>query len=232
MALETTLRCRRLALAWLAAWALALPSAAPAAGSPEASWRADSLEALVARFRAMPGFSARFDEDKTIALLERPLRSSGRLAFVPPQLLVRRVEEPAASLLRLDGDELLWADGSGSERIDLGASPTARAFAHTFTDVLAGDLPRLRASYDISFRPEGADPTRPGSAWRLELTPRDADLARVIDGVSIRGHGVVPTRLEVREASGDVTVTRFHDVDSERRFEEPEITRLLRPPGS
>lgn len=249
MALETTLRWRRLGLAWIAVCTLAPlgagagGTAADATGSRDGpgaagsrprgaagvdDWRADSLEALVGRFRQMPGLQARFEEEKSIALLERPLRSSGQLAFVPPQLLVRRVDWPTPSLLRLDGDRLLWADASGSERLDLGANPTARAFARTFTDVLAGDLPRLRASYEISFRPQGS---APASAWRIDLTPRDDALARAISSISIEGRGVAPERLWVREASGDATVTRFHDVDPDHRFDEAEIARLLRPPS-
>ena len=189
------------------------------------------LEDLIGRFRAMPGFSARFEEEKTIALLSRPLRSRGAVYFAPPALLVRRVEEPVPSLLELDADQLRYSDATGSEQFDLGANPTARVFARTFTDVLAGDLPRLEATYQIAFRAEKPGPAAPESAWQIELTPRDAALARGIESLRLRGHGVALVDLVVREGSGDVTATRFSDVDAKRHFEESEIARLLRPPA-
>jgi hypothetical protein len=190
-----------------------------------------TLEALVDGFRAMPGFSARFEEEKTIALLERPLRASGRVYFVPPQRLVRRVVEPVPSLLELDADTLHYQDATGSDRFDLGASPTARVFAHTFTDVLAGDLPRLRATYDIRFEPEAEGEAGERAPWRLDLVPRDPTLGRAIEGLRVRGHGQVVLDLVVREASGDVTVTRFHDVDSRHAPAPPDAGLPSGPPA-
>jgi hypothetical protein len=210
---------------------LLLPALTPAVAD---AGPATSLEGLIARFKAMPGFSARFEDEKRIALLARPLRSRGTLYFVPPSLLLRRVDDPP-SLLRLESDRLVFSDSRGSESLDLGANGVARVFANTFTNVLAGDLERLRAAYEIGFQPEktGGDVAAadPDDAWHIELTPRDPALARAIAGLSLRGHGLVLLDLVVRESSGDSTLTRFEDVDATRRFEQAEITELLRPPG-
>jgi hypothetical protein len=213
----------------LAVGTFVLLASPAAAGDGAPGELAKTLEGLIARFHAMPGFSARFEEERRIALLETPLRSRGTVHFVPPALLLRRVTEPSASLLRLDANRFVFTDAYGSETFDLGANPVARVFAHTFTDVLAGDLERLRASYEIDFRPETAT-HGPESAWRMELTPSDPALARAISGLSLRGHGLVVLDLEVRERGGDATFTRFADVDPDRRFEDAEIQRLLRPP--
>jgi hypothetical protein len=197
---------------------------------------ATHLEGLIARFKAMPGFSARFEDEKQIALLARPLRSAGSLHFVPPSLLIRRVDDPP-SLLRVESERLVFSDARGSESLDLGANAVARAFAHTFTDVLAGDLEQLRESYEIEFRPEttAPDPTADrglDTAWKIEMTPRDPGLARAIAGLSLRGHGLILLDLVVREASGDSTLTRFAQVDAGRHFDDADIARLLRPPES
>jgi hypothetical protein len=180
----------------------------------------------------MPGFSARFEEEKHISLLDRPLVSRGSVYFIPPDRLLRRVTEPTASLLRLEGDRLVVVDPDGSESFDLGANPVARVFAHTFTDVLAGDLEALRRTYAVAFRPERAGPASDATAWQIELTPRDPALARAIASLTLRGHGLVLVDLVVRETGGDETVTRFLDADPAHRFEEAEIQRLLRPPPS
>ncbi len=201
--------------------------AGPLRAEDGAAAAAHGLDDLLEAFQAMPGFSARFEEEKTIALLARPLRSRGSIYFAPPRLLVRRVEGPVPSLLELDADQLRYSDASGTERFDLGANPTARVFAHTFTDVLAGDLPRLRTTYHIAFT-ESSDES---DGWRIQLTPRDAGLARAIESMTVRGHGLVLIDLVVREGSGDATVTRFSDVDPKRHFEESDIAQLRRPPS-
>jgi hypothetical protein len=217
------------AVLWVVVWT-ADPAVAAGGNGDSLPGPATQLEKLIDRFRAMPGFSARFEEEKIITLLERPLRSRGVLHFVPPQLLLRRVEQPTPSLLRLDGDQLSFTDATGSETFDLGANPTARAFAHTFTDILAGDIVRLRSGYEIDFVPERVGPKNAETAWRIDLTPRDPALARAITRLTLRGHGLVLIDLVVREAGGDATLTHFEDVNASRRFEEAEIAQLLRPP--
>ena len=207
-------------------WGAMLGIAAALAAAPSRAEPVASLETLIAELRAMPGFAARFEEEKRIALLTEPLESKGSVHFVPPGRLVRRVESPHPSLLLLESEKLVFTDATGTERFDLGANAMARVFAHTFTDILAGDLERLRATYEIVFHPETKAP------WLLELTPRDASLARAISGLRLRGRGLALVDLEVREGSGDATITRFSDVDFERRFEPAEIEALLRPPGA
>lgn len=220
-----------LVLACLAARAAADGRGQASPSAPDPGAPAASLESLVARFRAMPGFSAAFDEEKRIALLERPLRSRGSVYFIPPDRLLRRVSEPTPSLLRLDADRLVYVDAAGSETFDLGASPVARVFAHTFTDILAGDLERLRQTYEIEFRPEGTGPATEENAWRIELEPREPALAGAILSIAVRGHGLQVVDLVVRERGGDATRTRFRDVDARHRFEDAEIDRLLRAPS-
>jgi hypothetical protein len=209
---------------------LALP-APPASAAEAAPAPATSVEQLISRLRAMPGFSAAFEEEKQIALLALPLRARGSVHFIPPDRLLRRVTEPEPSLLELDADRLVYTDAESSESLDLGANAMARVFAHTFTDVLAGDLERLRRTYEIEFRPEQAGPPTPETAWQLELVPSDPALARAIERISLRGHGLLLIDLLVREASGDSTLTRFAAVDPSHHFEDAEIRRLLRPPS-
>ena len=65
-----------------------------------------SLEALLGHFAASPGLRAAVEEEKHISLLREPLVSHGTIAFVPPGLLVRVIDEPVSSLLVIDADGL------------------------------------------------------------------------------------------------------------------------------
>ena len=203
-----------------------------AAGAPDGGPDAPATEMgeLLERLGRMPGFSARYEEEKRIAFMSVPLRTSGEMFFVPPHLLLRRVDPPRASLLRIDEETVAFSDATGTQTLDLGANETARILAHTFSQVLAGDLPGLRETYTLTFTPEraGAEPPAP---WRLELSPRDEALAQAIRGVAVSGRGLRLDEMVVTETQGDVTTTRFQDVDPARRFAPEEVRSLERPPG-
>src|SRR4051812_34136298 len=81
---------------------------------------ATGLDALMARFRAIPGLSARFREEKRIALLARPLVSEGTIHYAPPGRLARHQLTPTISSVLLEGATLRFGDGTTEERVDLG----------------------------------------------------------------------------------------------------------------
>jgi hypothetical protein len=136
---------------------------------------------------------------------------------------VRHVEKPAASTLLLRGDELVMGTADDRRTIDLASQPTLRSFVDAFRLVLAGDLPRLRALYEIAFRNPDA-----GDGWQLQLTPRDAQVAAVIRSIEVAGAGAELREVRVVQADGDTTTTRFLDVDRNRRFSAAELDALFR----
>ena len=215
---------------WLPVLSLALSSAA--AGPASASAGPRSLEEMIATFQAMPGLTARFEEERHLSLLSRPLRSRGHLYFVPPDRLVRRVDEPVSSLLQIDSERIAFADDRGSESLDLGANPLARLFAESFTKILAGDLDALRAVYDLEFEPAPEALAEGPALWRLVMVPRAPELAGAIARIELRGSGPGIVGLRVEEAGGDYTATHFDDVDVEHHFGEAELLEILRMPGS
>src|SRR5690606_25368692 len=80
--------------------ALALASASLAA---QAAFDLDQLMGELARH---PGGQARFVETRTMALLDRPVRSSGEMRYTPPDRLEKRTLQPRAETLILDKDTL------------------------------------------------------------------------------------------------------------------------------
>lgn len=186
------------------------------------------LPALLARFRAVRGLSARFREEKFIALLEDPLVSEGVLHFAPPARIARLVERPAASSMVLDGDELRLTDARGTQRIDLQRMPVVRAFVDAFRAVLAGDGAALERSFRTRLRRE------PDGNWTLGLSPRVRAVARAIRWVELSGRDVRIARLRIIEVSGDESRTVFTDVDAARTYSAADAQRIFgaRPPVS
>src|SRR5690606_34193425 len=127
-----------------------------------------NLEELLAAFRKSRGLSARFVEEKHIALLDAPLESSGALYFLPPHTLARHVESPKRSVLLLEGTRLRIADANGTRSVDLSQSSALAALVQSFAQVLRGDRTALEDHYRVEYRKPSEEE---GSSWRLRLTP-------------------------------------------------------------
>jgi hypothetical protein len=181
--------------------------------------RPHDLPALLARFAAMPGLEARFQEEKHIALLAQPLVNEGRLWFAPPGHLMRRVDKPHPSTVLVEGARVRVRDGSGNA-MDLSGHPAVQAFIESFRALLAGDGQTLERHFAFQYRV-----TERG--WHLGMRPRDASLKRAIRRIEVEGQGVTLTRMVVEEVSGDRSVTRFREVNTRRTFGAGERARLF-----
>lgn len=199
-----------LALAWVAA-----PLAAQGRPAPD-------LDSLLRSFRGLTGLSARFREEKHVALLAAPLRSEGEIHFAPPGRLLRRVTAPSPSVALIADGRLTFASGGQRQQFDLARQPLVAGFVDSFRHVLAGDRQALEASYRISYEP------RDDGSWRLTLRPRGAPLDQFLREMTFEGRGVTVTRMRMVEVSGDETRTEFFDVVTTKRWSPEEIRRVFR----
>lgn len=227
-------------LVWPIAVSVGFLAFAPVPSASEPTAAPPTLEALLAGFRTMPGFEARFEEQKTLALLAAPLTSRGRLFFAPPATLLRRVETPnphdiliREHVVRISTprDDASAAPGAvagpGSrsvETIDLARRDDVRPLVESMLWIFSGDLAQLESIYAVDY--QVLAPAASGR-WQLRLVPRAAPLSRLIRELAISGRGQGADRLEVSETTGDHTTTRILEADPERRFAAGEIERLF-----
>ena len=195
------------------------PAQQPASPQPEKSRGPEDLDALFQQFRSMRGMSASYSEKKHLSLLAVPLSSSGALHYMTDAdgangRLVRVVEKPEPSKLTVTEKELRIADKRGTEVIDLRQSARVRLFVTSLMQVFRGDADALRRHYEVQFRRGGeAD-----DAWRLDLTPKQAPLDKILRSLSLRGRAEAVTQIVLTEPSGDRTVTTVTKADPERTF--------------
>ena len=218
---------RHLALMATLSAALVAAMALPADGQRSPGDETPTVAELLRSFAELPGLEASFREEKHIALLAAPLVSEGTLHFAPPGRMARHTRSPSrASVVVADG-ALAFGDAGGSDRIDLASSPVVRLFVESFVAILAGDRSALERMYSMAI-----EPTPTGGGWQLTLTPRLAEMRRVLRRVVVRGRGAVIERMRIVESSGDETVTTFSDVDTRRRYTDAEVRRIfsVRPP--
>lgn len=195
------------------------PLLAPAHGDAQSP----SLDRLLESFRGLPGLSARFREEKRVALLAVPIRSEGEIHFAPPGRLLRKVTAPTTSTALIADGRLTFASQGQRQEFDLTRQPLVAGFVDSFRSVLAGDRAALERTYRISFRPRD-------EGWELTLRPRGEPLNRFLQEMTLVGRGVEVSRMRMVEVSGDSTTTEFFDIDASKRWSDAEARRVFRLP--
>src|SRR5262249_34949583 len=102
---------------------MALP--AQANDSASASWGVDQLMSALAQRKSG---RVQFTEKKYLAMLERPVESSGELVFVAPDHLEKRTVTPKPENLVLDGDMMTVERGGKRYTMPLQNYPEVAAF--------------------------------------------------------------------------------------------------------
>lgn len=140
---------------------------------------------------------ASFVEKKYIGIVDKPVESSGELAFTAPNKLEKRTLKPALESLVLEGDSLT-IDQADKRRftVSLQEHPEVSAFVESIRGTLAGDRTALEKYYTVAV-------TGPMEKWQLQLIPTQARMAQVISRIRINGaHASVKT-IEFEQADGD-----------------------------
>ncbi|WP_370646735.1 LolA-related protein [Cupriavidus sp. UGS-1] len=174
----------------------AVTSTATAPARADAAWSVDRLMATLAR---QPSGNARFVEKKYMAMLERPLESSGELRFVAPDRLEKRTLAPKPETLLVQGDMLTVERAGRKTTIPLGNHPELAGFIESLRGTLAGNRQALEQYYRLAL--EGS-----AKRWTLTLTPSDSRMAAAIAAIRIDGAGERLERVEIRQADGDRSV--------------------------
>lgn len=178
---------RRAAMCLALAWGLAL------APSWAAGWTVAQLMDLLAR--SQPG-RAVFNETKFIAILDRPLESSGELRFTPPNRLEKRTLAPGSETLVADGDTLTLEFLGRRHSLALREHPEVAVFIEGIRGTLAGDRAALERSFALSLTGEA-------ERWTLVLRPLAPAAARIVSRIEVGGSRAEVRRIEITQADGD-----------------------------
>lgn len=150
---------------------------------------------------------ANFVEKKYIGMVDKPLVSSGELAFTAPDRLEKRTLKPVTESLVLEGDSLTIEQADKRRfKVSLREHPEVAAFIESIRGTLAGDRQALESAYTLELS-GGLD------KWQLVLVPTQAQMSRLI------------TRIRIGGAQGDVKTITFEQADGDRS--EMAITKVL-----
>ena len=165
-----------------------------------ADWNVARLMQGLAQQR---GGKVAFVEKKYIALLDRPVESSGELVYQPPARLEKRTLKPNVESLVLDRDVLVVERGKQKYTLQLQQYPEITAIVDSIRSTLAGDLEALERRYRVDLEGE---PQR----WTLTLLPSDARIAAIVQRIRISGTRDELRQIEMLQADGDRSVMQIH----------------------
>ncbi len=207
----------------VASFVLLLGLTRPAAVLAQAP--APTIESVLASMARVRALRVRFHEEKRIALLSSPITSEGTIDFQrgeagAPTRMARRTLRPTRQVVLIDGSELRMSDGRTTSRIDLASQPVVRSFVDSFLQLLVGDRAALERTYTLSLE------VAP-SGWTLVLRPRSAPLSTFLSEIRFEGGQAGLTSMVMTEVSGDVTTTRFSEVERDRRYDADEAARAF-----
>jgi outer membrane lipoprotein-sorting protein len=168
-----------------------------------AGWDIDTLMRGLAKHE---GGRARFVETKTIALLDKPVVSTGELNYVPPARLEKRTLKPKQELMVLDGDQLRLERGKQVFTIRLSDQPEALAFVDSLRGTLSGDKAALEKNYKL--RLSGTE-----ERWTLDLLPDDQRIAAFVVRITFGGTKNRVEWIRYLQADGDSAVMTIESLD-------------------
>lgn len=158
-----------------------------------ADWNLDQLMQSLALAKSG---RATFVEKKTIAMLDRPLESSGELQYIAPNTLEKRTIKPKPETLRVEGDVMTIERGRQKFTLALQDYPEVAAFIDSIRGTLAGDRNALERSYKLKL--EGG-----AARWLLSLSPTDAKTATQIHLIQITGSAGNVRSINIIQTDGD-----------------------------
>lgn len=159
----------------------------------EGDWDIDRLMQSLASSRSG---SASFVEKKSIAMLDKPVESSGELFYTAPDRLEKRTLKPKSESMLLDKDKLIVEQRGKKHTLSLANYPEVAAFIDSIRGTLAGDRKALERSYKLSL--DGDEQN-----WNLSLLPIEDKMKKVVAKINIAGAGNILHSIEIKQADGD-----------------------------
>lgn len=180
-------------------WLAVLPGALSAIAVHAASW---DLSQLMDELARMPKGRARFVETKYVALLDKPLVSSGELSFTAPDRLEKRTLTPRPERLLLEQDKLSIERDKKTIRISLGSQPAALAFVESIRGALTGNRQALERNYSLHL-------SGSRDQWTLVLLPSEQALAAFVQKITLTGQRSQVRSIEYLQTDGDRALMRI-----------------------
>ena len=161
-----------------------------------AAWGVEQLMQALAQNKSG---RATFVEKKFIAMLDKPVESSGDLLYTAPDRLEKRTVKPKPESMVLEGNTLTVERARRQYVLQLHDYPELVAFTESIRGTLAGDQKALERIYKLTL--EGTE-----ERWTLTLRPIEPKMAAAVQRILIVGGHADLRSIEIEQADNDRSV--------------------------
>ena len=156
---------------------------------------------------AMQTLQCRFVQEKTSSMLAEPSVSEGTMHFASPDKMRWEYTAPYAFALVVNGDRIVKVTDGKAEVLE---GKTGRMY-QGIVDIIMGSASGKKlfdtSVFDVVIYDDD-------TFWRAEMTPKRRDMKRMFSQLVFRfdkkTKGI--SRVEFKDASGDLTSIRFEDI--------------------
>src|SRR5216117_1968132 len=182
------------------------------------------LKNLLAGIRANRSTQADFQEERVIRLMKKPILSSGRISFQPPNKFRREVKGNSPSVTVSDGRQLwiYYPNFKSGERYPLGKGSPLDATVAAINSAL--NLENIENLFQINA-------AKADKGYELALTPRTPSMRRAFQKLDLRvNDNLRVERTDMLLTNGDRIVTTY---SNQTRAPVPaSIFEFKPPPGT
>lgn len=166
---------------------------------PAWAFSMSDLMALLSQHRSG---EARFTEQRQVANLDAPLRSSGLLSFQAPDRFTRQTLLPRPETMVVEGNTLTLSRGGRSRQFALDSAPEMVAIVEAVRGTLTGNAQNLQRHFTTRLSGQAEQ-------WSLLLLPLDARLAHQVREIRLDGQRGELRGVTLEMVDGDRSVMQI-----------------------
>ncbi|NOS75875.1 MAG: outer membrane lipoprotein carrier protein LolA [Methyloglobulus sp.] len=175
------------------------------------SYADDVLTRITSHLSKTPVTQGSFQQEKYLKFLRKPLLSSGSFTYDQSKGVIWKTITPIPSLLLVNDEHLLTAQGEQS---------LPPSFGRVFKALLGGELNHLAEDFEIIGKEQK-------TSWQLQLTPKDELLKKAIKTILLSGDSELRL-LELQEANSNLTLIKFSEITHPDRLSNEQQTDFER----
>ena len=155
----------------------------------------------------MQTMQCRFMQEKSSSMLAEPSIAKGTMHYVAPDRMRWEYIEPYAFALVVNGEQIVKVTDGKAEALDAKSGRMYQGMVGLIMGSASGKKLFDTSVFDVVLYDEDV-------CWRAEMTPKRRDMKRMFSQLVFRfdkkTNGI--SRVEFKDAGGDVTSIRFEDM--------------------
>lgn len=165
------------------------------------------MEMLTRQAASMQCMNCRFTQQKTMAMLAEPTVSEGLMSYNAPDKMRWEYTSPYSFALLVDGEKITKIIDGNEEVLDAKSGRMYQGIVSIIMSSATGQKLFDKSMFDVAI-------TDDGEFWKAEMKPKKHNMKRMFSMLTFyfaKSTNII-NKVEMTEASGDVTTIQFYDM--------------------